>query len=433
MLAQIAPATLISQDGRTVVTSHDGAIHQLSSDEAQDLARFRAGPQFIDAGSLELLRRGILSMDAEELDAVDKQAIARDWQQTASLIVMPTEKCNLRCSYCYETFEKGRMKEPIQQGVKAYLERAVQRFPVFNLAWFGGEPLLQPKIILDVSETYRRLQQQHGVRGTLSMTTNGVLFTDALIDQLEAVQMNVYQITLDGPRCIHDIRRIGINGKGTYDRILGHIDKVLSRTSANILLRVNCEPEQATLPLLQDWIKEIIERFAPYGTRVDYTIVPTWDADTHQIDGICLTDLHKFQVWNQLRDIVFEARGSSALRELAHTVSKAGSLACYAGKPNNYVIGADGAVYKCSVAFDRPENRVGQLDAEGNLNLTPALEQLWTQANLLTDPVCGACGFSRACQGLFCPLLRLQTGQRPCPTEKRFFPLILQHADATPA
>ena len=59
---------------------------------------------------------------------------------------------------------------------------------------------------------------------------------------------------------------------------------------------------------------------------------------------------------------------------------------CYAASPRHVVIGSDGVVYKCTVAFNDPRNHVGQLDADGNLHLKDDL-RLWTRSGKRPTPI----------------------------------------------
>src|SRR6266851_4736219 len=68
-----------------------------------------------------------------------------------SLILLPTERCNFRCTYCYEKFKQGGMRNEVVQGVKSLLSRRIPTLHTLNISWFGGEPLLSLPIIEDLS------------------------------------------------------------------------------------------------------------------------------------------------------------------------------------------------------------------------------------------------------------------------------------------
>ena len=55
-----------------------------------------------------------------------------------SLILLPTEKCNFRCTYCYEDFAIGRMQPSVVRGIKALITHRVPHLDRLNISWFGG-------------------------------------------------------------------------------------------------------------------------------------------------------------------------------------------------------------------------------------------------------------------------------------------------------
>ena len=64
------------------------------------------------------------------------------------LIILPTEKCNFRCTYCYEDFLIGKMPPAIERGVKALIDRRSDSLDRLEISWFGGEPLLAADVVL---------------------------------------------------------------------------------------------------------------------------------------------------------------------------------------------------------------------------------------------------------------------------------------------
>ena len=55
-----------------------------------------------------------------------------------SLTLMPTEQCNFRCTYCYEDFSIGKMKEDVIRGIKNLLKQRIPTLKYLNISWFGG-------------------------------------------------------------------------------------------------------------------------------------------------------------------------------------------------------------------------------------------------------------------------------------------------------
>ena len=55
------------------------------------------------------------------------------------LIILPTEQCNYRCKYCYESFKKGKMKLEVQNAIIKFVQKNLHYYSGIRLSWFGGE------------------------------------------------------------------------------------------------------------------------------------------------------------------------------------------------------------------------------------------------------------------------------------------------------
>jgi uncharacterized protein len=124
-------------------------------------------------------REMMLSDAAEEreiLRAVDPERL--------ELILLPTEKCNFRCTYRYESFEIGRMQPAVVNGIKRLLDVRLPQLRQLELSWFGGEPLLAPQVVVEISSHASLLAAKHSVSYNGNMTTNAYLLTPDLLRRL---------------------------------------------------------------------------------------------------------------------------------------------------------------------------------------------------------------------------------------------------------
>ena len=84
------------------------------------------------------------------------------------------------------------------------------------------------------------------------------------------------------------------------------------------------------------------------------------------------------------------------------------------------VIGSDGRIYKCTVAFQDPRNQVGRLLSDGRLQIDAEKWRMWTEP-VSASGKCGSCSFYGACQSRACPLAAIEAAEPPCPfTEPDF-------------
>jgi uncharacterized protein len=107
-------------------------------------------------------------------------------------------------------------------------------------------------------------------------------------------------------------------------------------------------------------------------------------------------------------------RGISLSDEIRN-VKGLGSQVCYAARPYNFIVGASGKIMKCTIDLDKEDrNIVGHLTEEGDLVIDNDKIALWTEPAFEKDTKCQKCVVLPACQGIFCPLVRIESGKSPC-------------------
>lgn len=141
---------------------------------------------------------------------------------------LTTEDCNLRCSYCFEKHNRAVMtKEVAERGIDFLIENAIKgKEKGINIMVFGGEPLLQPKLV-DHLLTYGRAQTlRFGLDFWANIVTNTTLFNkkieDLIAKHLDYISV---QMSVDGIKESHDMYRLDANGNGSFDRIVKNIPK----------------------------------------------------------------------------------------------------------------------------------------------------------------------------------------------------------------
>lgn len=153
------------------------------------------------------------------------------------LILEVTSACNLRCKYCIFSGNYNIMRThntismdfaTAKKAIDMYLEM-FQTGQDFNpdrtptIAFYGGEPLLNYKLIKECIEYIERKYRNLKVRYTT--TTNGTLLTDEIIHFFKKYDVNIL-VSLDGPEEEHDRNRVYANGKGTFKDIYRNIEKL---------------------------------------------------------------------------------------------------------------------------------------------------------------------------------------------------------------
>ena len=158
------------------------------------------------------------------------------------LILLPTERCNFRCTYCYEDFSIGRMRPETVLAVKRLIDRRLDDLHSLCLSWFGGEPMLAHGIVEDISEHITRAiaERSNRLHYVGDMTTNGYLLDISNVERLAFLGVRHFQISLDGPEAWHDRTRRRADGKGSFHKIWHNLLAIRDGAApVDILLRVH--------------------------------------------------------------------------------------------------------------------------------------------------------------------------------------------------
>ncbi len=154
------------------------------------------------------------------------------------VVIHLTANCNMRCSYCYSepVQNRGMTRETMYRTI----EYIADTMP-FNtgIIFFGGEPLLQRELI---AEALRRFKLVCGARQSIyhyKMTTNGLLLDDTFLTMAEKFELGV-SLSLDGIQQSHDLHRVTVNGKGTFEIVDKKLELLLRyQPYAKVLMTVS--------------------------------------------------------------------------------------------------------------------------------------------------------------------------------------------------
>jgi uncharacterized protein len=327
------------------------------------------------------------------------------------LILLASEDCNFRCEYCYEDFTRGTMKPSVRAGIKKLVEKRLPGLRTLSIAWFGGEPLYGLPAIEDLAPYFLELAEENNLSFGSNMTTNGYLLTPEVAEKLLSWKIRRFQITIDGPPDSHDRSRPTREGTGTFRTIFENLKALSLRPDPfNVDVRVNFDrnnyPHMGKfLDLLEEELKSDI-RF-----KLRFRAVGKWGGANDAGLAICGTDSDRIQA--ELKEEA-RRRGLNVTDDIRE-VKGMGAQVCYAARPYNFIIGADGQVMKCTVDLDKKDrNIVGHLDDQGELNLNTDRFALWTEPAFERDTQCQKCVVLPVCQGVFCPQVRFDTGHSPC-------------------
>ena len=150
--------------------------------------------------------------------------------------------CNLACQYCFAEegeYHGRRALMSLEVGKKALDFLVANSGNRVNLEvdFFGGEPLMNWQVVKDLVAYGRSLEEPHHKKFRFTLTTNGVLLDDDIIDFANREMANIV-LSVDGRKEINDRMRPLAGGQGSYDLILPKYRKVAeSRKQTNYYVR----------------------------------------------------------------------------------------------------------------------------------------------------------------------------------------------------
>ncbi|HEX8243393.1 MAG TPA: radical SAM protein [Longimicrobium sp.] len=411
-------ARTVGDDGRMLLwNTFTGMVMEFLPEHREGgLAALTGGPlrEPLDPYATQLAKRGFLVPEGlDELMRFRTQYGVQQWRSDMlHLILLASEDCNFRCVYCYEKFKNGTMLPEVRRGVRALVERRAPRLRGLTISWFGGEPLYGWEAIEELAPVFHAQVQRYGLKCSHSMTTNAYLLTEERATKLLEWGCTSYQITVDGLPEDHDCKRVGRDGSPTYATILDNLRAMRARRAEfDIAIRVNFDREN--FGRLGPFLEALSEDFAhDHRFSVRFRAIGAWGGENDHRLAVCGIEEHK-EVRDGLRTKALELGlnpegGIYGLR-------MPGSQVCYAGRPYSMIVGATGKLMKCTVALDElPENIVGRITPEGELELNDLNFMQWVAPHFETDDLCPNCYVLPGCQGATCPITRITEGKRTC-------------------
>lgn len=150
-----------------------------------------------------------------------------------ALCLHVAHSCNLNCSYCFAAQGKYHGQDSLmsfETGKRALdflIENSGTRKNL-EVDFFGGEPLLNFDVVKQLVKYARSIEKEKNKNFRFTLTTNGILIDDDVIDFCNKEMDNVV-LSLDGRKEIHDYFRKDLGGNGSYDRIVSKFQKFVEK------------------------------------------------------------------------------------------------------------------------------------------------------------------------------------------------------------
>ncbi|MCH7232154.1 radical SAM protein [Glycomyces sp. L485] len=331
--------------------------------------------------------------------------------------VMPTSYCNMDCDYCgqehFKTAVNWNRVDRMTGRITGVLEQP--QVDGASVTWFGGEPMLAYKVITTMSARIVAAAERLGKTYSAALVTNGSLLTPGKISELsEECRVRLLEVTIDGPREIHNARRHKRNGKGSFDTTVEALAETVSSGMAPdlaISVRVNVDREN------REEVDNLLFDLAHAGLavrRIELHLAPvhSWGNDVSAVE----LQAKEFAAWEIAAYETAHRLGFSVPR----MPNRPKAATCLATTRKGELIDPLERVYSCSehplVPGPRSSEIIGTVESLGN-TLRPAGKfDDWYAQVTAGEWQCSSCPILPVCGGS-CPKLWTE-GHLPCPSIK---------------
>lgn len=215
-------------------TLHQNLLYIKNSDFDDYLYEKNTNPNFAEWQSEGL----IIDDQKDEYQEKYQKVYTKNNKKRQIITLFTTTACNARCSYC---FEKGIQTLSINPNDIEKLSNALINSincEHLHITWFGGEPLLFPNAITEITNIVKPYCEQNSIKYTSSIITNGSLITPEIkgkmFDEWNIVST---QITLDGTNNKYNKIKSYVDGSN-FQKVISNI-KLLTQDKHKITIRIN--------------------------------------------------------------------------------------------------------------------------------------------------------------------------------------------------
>lgn len=299
----------------------------------------------------------IIKDDVNEVDQIKyMNGVTKFNSAVLGLTIAPTMDCNYRCVYCFEEHSKSRMLFDVQDAIVKYVEDNIKNLKTLVVTWFGGEPMLEKETVYALSKKFICLCDRYDVEYGATLVTNGSLITFDDVEQIKYSKISNVQITVDGPKAIHDKRRIDISGKSSFDKIIENINLLLN---GGIDVRVRVNIDKGNYEKVDELLLELKTRICEYErVVVSFGHVQPYTDECKCIKNTCISSVdyaaRSLELYSKAVSYGFKRNRMSFYPHVRMTH-------CGASMKNSVLIDPDGDMYKCSSHIGDKEFSYGNI------------------------------------------------------------------------
>lgn len=274
-LKKVIILSTVSQQIRII---NQSLWHEMSSGNLESLTEYEIN-DLVEAKFLKSV-----SEDEREYVLKDNQHY-RESSKTYYCVIQPSASCQFGCHYCGQLHSPDKLNVDHQKLLIARVIKKLEsgHFEKLTTSWFGGEPLTGLSAIYNISKELIDYCSKHGIIYNSKMVTNGLLLKRELaLNLFENYFVDQFEITLDGDKPFHDLRRGTKLGQGTFSSIYKNVFDICSNKPSSLKITIRCNVDDRN----KDGILPLLEKLKNDGLHEKLTVyfapIHSWGNDAHK-------------------------------------------------------------------------------------------------------------------------------------------------------
>ncbi len=277
--------------------------------------------------------------------------------------------CNLRCKYCFGNggdygLERSLMtKETAKKCIDYWFDNINKEQRFFEVAFFGGEPLMNKEVLFFSVEYINRLIKSIDAKVRYNLTTNGTILKDDIIALFSENNFKL-SISIDGIEKIHNKNRYYASGKGSFEDIVKNVkslQKYVKPLSVQITLRKNDIP----------FLKQSVQMLWSIGVNFVYSNLvfnkeEIYEYEDYESFHRQVKELSEMTYNNIINDELYTYNG--LVKSIGKVHRRDFSTNCFFWNNGAFIFSPEGTAYKCYRFVGDEKYNIGNIE-DKNINL----------------------------------------------------------------
>lgn len=437
----LIPVKLESEPGKyMLIHGYTGAIDIVTESLLKKIQAAASGVDLPEDTLQALIKRGYITTRSqeEEYAYVARMAKAlhkKDYLLYTNFTWVVTYNCNFRCPYCFEGRDKkdGDHRIVFTQEMVDKAFRAMEQIQPHKelrkkvITLYGGEPLLAEN-----KEIVSYIINEGITRGYKFVAITNGYDLDCYGDLLSPDKIYKVQITVDGPKKLHDCKRIHYRYGETFDKIVENIQFALNH-SIKVTIRMNMDT--SNINQYND-LKKFFEKkgfFQNPQFELYSAILKNNDSiSTDEHRKLDFLSIGSFITKNQKINKEWGKEYNGISKKIYKALSEKralllSSVFC-AAQVNGYVLDPLGDIYPCWEVIGNKKHLEGSF-LNDTIVWNNDVVKVWHNTNVCKDELCAKCRYALLCCG-GCPYYHMRGENMQCTFYKRTFAIEVNKAYA---